>query len=81
MKQVIAMGMVFGVLAMAGAQARAEDPYSAEQKAEQMHAHASSDVIYSEDEMKAIYYQNVVIIDLLKQIRDLLDARLKPEKQ
>ncbi len=55
----------------------AEDATSAEERAGELHRLASSDVIYHDQEIKAIYYQNVQIIDLLKQIRDLLDSRLK----
>ncbi|UCD14882.1 MAG: hypothetical protein JSV34_03930 [Candidatus Omnitrophota bacterium] len=44
----------------------------AEKKAEQIHNLASSDVIYLDEEEKALYYQNIQIIQLLKEIRDLL---------
>ena len=57
----------------------AEEETAAE-KAKQTHELASSDVIYSQEETKALYYQNLEIIDLLKQIRTLLDERLKEPK-
>ena len=52
----------------------------AEERAKQTHQLAASDVIYSQEETKALYYQNLQIIDLLKQIRDLLDQRLQQSK-
>ena len=55
----------------------AEDQETAEEKAARIHQLASSDVIYTQEETKALYYQNQQIIDLLKEIRDLLDARLE----
>ncbi len=57
----------------------AEEAVNAEQKAKEIHELASSDVIYTAEEPKALYYQNLQIIDLLAQIRDLLDMRLKKE--
>ena len=63
---------------MAGA-ALADEPSSstAEDKAQELHRLASSDVVYQDQEIKALYYQNVQMIELLKQIRDLIDSRLK----
>ena len=58
----------------------AEDNTDAEEKAKEIHQLANSDVIYSQEETKAIYYQNIQIIDLLKQIRDILEQRLKETK-
>ena len=79
MKRTIAVGLGILMIGMLSGSAWCEeDPGSALDKADKMHTHASSDVIFSQDETKALYYQNVVIIDLLRQIRDLLDARLKP---
>lgn len=58
-----------------------DDPAQAEDKARELHKLAASDVIYSQEEIKALYYQNIQIIDLLTQIRDLLQSRLRPEKE
>ena len=44
-----------------------------EQKARQAHEKAASDIIYQNDEWKALYYQNQQIIQLLKDIRESLD--------
>ena len=52
----------------------------AARKAQEIHDLASSDVIYVQDELKALYYQNLQIIDLLKQIRDILDMKLENSK-
>ena len=46
-----------------------------EERAGEIHRVASSDTIYEQAELKALYYQNVKIIDLLKEIRDLLKER------
>ena len=53
---------------------------SAEDKAREVHKLASSDMIYSQEEVKALYYQNIEIINLLKEIRDLLQARNEQQK-
>ena len=59
----------------------ADDTQSdAEQKAQAVHKLATSDMIYSQEEVKALYYQNVQIIDLLKEIRDLLQVRANETK-
>ena len=55
----------------------AEDSDTAEEQARQVHQMATSDVIYTQEETKALYYQNLQIIGLLKEIRDLLDTRLE----
>lgn len=57
------------------------DGTGAAERAQELHRLASSDVVYQDQEIKAIYYQNVQIIDLLKQIRDLLDSRLKEKPE
>jgi len=49
----------------------------AEAKAEAIHKHASSDVLYVDEELKALYYQNIQIIQVLKEIRDLLSENLQ----
>ena len=70
------MSQVFGLQT-----SYAEDSSSAEDKAKELHRLASSDVIYQDQEIKALYYQNLQMIDLLKQIRDLLDSRLKEKSE
>ncbi|MFH1798851.1 MAG: hypothetical protein ABH844_05935 [Candidatus Omnitrophota bacterium] len=44
----------------------------AEQKAKEIHDIVATDIIYSEQEIKALYYQNIQIIKLLEDIKDLL---------
>ena len=51
----------------------------AQQKAEEIHKIASSDAIYVEEELKALYYQNVQMIELLREIRDLLERQVADE--
>ncbi len=46
----------------------------AEQKAKEAHDLASSDVIYQEQDFRALYFQNIQIIELLKEIRDEMKA-------
>ena len=43
---------------------------TAEQKAQEAHDLAASDMIYQQADFKALYYQNIQMIDLLKEIRD-----------
>ena len=47
---------------------------AAEDKARRAHEKASSDMIYQNEEWKALYYQNVRIIQLLKEIRDSIES-------
>ena len=44
-------------------------------KARQAHEKAATDMIYQNEEWKAIYYQNQQIIQLLQEIRDRLDRK------
>jgi len=55
------------------AQTTVEDPKA---KAAEIHQRAMSDVIYTQDELKALYYQNVQIINLLTEMRDSLREAL-----
>ena len=50
------------------------DEFDAEHKAREAHRLAASDMMYQNEEWKAIYYQNQTIIQLLKQIRDSLET-------
>lgn len=61
----------------ASAQETVSDPG---RKAKEIHDLASSDVIYVQDELKALYYQNLQIIELLGEIRDVLDQKLENTK-
>ena len=45
----------------------------AEEKAAEAHKLAASDVIYQEQDWKALYYQNLQIIDLLKDIKQEME--------
>jgi len=47
----------------------------AKERAEEIHEIAISDVIFVQEELKAHYYQNIQIIELLKDIRDLLQEQ------
>ena len=47
-----------------------EDYTSSEDKAQRAHALSMSDVMYQQEDFRALYYQNETIIQLLKEIRD-----------
>ena len=53
----------------------------AEEIAKEIHHKAMSDVIYTEQELKALYLQNTVIIDLLRDIKGLLRDNLENQKE
>ena len=66
----------FGVFSSASAWAAGDeeiDDFGTEMKARQAHERASSDMIYQNEEWKALYYQNQQIIQLLKDISDSLN--------
>ncbi len=50
------------------------DPTSAAEKARKSHELAGSDMIYQQEDFKALYYQNMQVIQLLKEIRDSLEV-------
>lgn len=52
-----------------------------QKKAAEIHQIASSDTIYTGEEIKALYYQNIEIIELLKQVRNLLQEQIRIEKE
>ena len=68
------MALFFLLSPSAFAQDDGLDTFDAAFKARQAHEKASSDMIYQNEEWKAIYYQNQQIIQLLQDIRDRLDA-------
>lgn len=80
MRKIFAVVVLALSLTVHSALFAAEGSEDAEEKARQSHQLASTDMIYSQEELKAIYYENLEIIDLLKQIRDILDVRLKEPK-
>ncbi|MFH1318551.1 MAG: hypothetical protein ABIH71_06005 [Candidatus Omnitrophota bacterium] len=73
-KIVVLIGMVFIVHGAAFSQMSSEE---AEEKAVRIHELATSDVIYLDEEEKALYYQNISIIQLLKEIKDLLRQQIE----
>lgn len=50
-------------------------------KAEEFHRRAISDVIFIDEELKALYYQNIQIISILREIRELLRQKLEDIKE
>lgn len=79
MKKINLVFISFVILGLTSSSAFADED-NAEERANEIHQLANSDMIYSQEETKAIYYQNIKIIDLLKQIRDILEQRLKEAK-
>ncbi len=55
--------------------ALAMDEGDAAEQARRAHEKASTDMIYQQEEWKALYYQNIQIIQLLKDIRDLIQIQ------
>lgn len=48
----------------------------AESEAKRYHELATSDIVYTDEELKALYYQNKTIIELLRDIKKLLGQQL-----
>ena len=60
----------------------AGDTYEeAAQKADEIHSKVTSDVIYTQQELKALYYQNIQMIRLLEDIKELLRQQLEKEEE
>ncbi len=53
----------------------------AEQKAKEIYEEADSDVIYLQNVLKSLYYQNIQIIELLEDIRALMDDYLQTVRE
>jgi len=69
--------LVFIIAAVASGPALAEmSEGEAEQKATEVHNLATKDVIFIDEELKALYYQNIQIIGLLRDIKQLLGKTL-----
>ena len=68
-------------LVMAADALRGQTAEEASKKAAEIHQVASSDVIYTEAELKALYYQNIEIIELLKDIRNLLQLQVQSKEK
>ena len=65
--RVIAMVFLFASAAVAAEEEYNFDP---EEQARKSHELAMSDVIYEQENFKALYYQNQAILQVLKEIRD-----------
>lgn len=63
---------IITVLAVPPVPAAGEGDLTARQKAAEIHRIASSDVIYQDQAVQALYYQNLEIIGLLEDIRGLM---------
>ena len=51
-----------------------DEMLTSEEKAEQSHKLAMTDMIYEPENLKALYYQNEAIIQILKEIREEMHA-------
>jgi hypothetical protein len=73
--------LLIAVLSAVPAPAGAGDEgNTARQKAAEIHRIASSDVIYQEQAVQALYYQNLEIIGLLEDIRGLMKELVEAAK-
>ena len=68
------MGLFLTLFTSLPAHASDMDPDDAAEKARKSHELAASDMIYQQEDFKALYYQNVQMIQLLKEIRDSLEV-------
>ena len=75
-KKSVIISVLLGLLASAVVFAQDEDVYLDDpiESARKAHELAASDVIYQQQDLKALYYQNLQIVQLLEQIRDSLDV-------
>ena len=71
MKKSVAL-FLFALLLGSIACAEDEINLDPEEKARRAHELSASDVIYQQEDFKALYYQNQRIIELLKEMRDEL---------
>jgi hypothetical protein len=67
-----AVAIVVAVLCCASVCADDAEVAQAEQQAASIHATVMSNVIYTEQELKALYYQNMAILSYLRDIKGLL---------
>ena len=62
-----------------------KDYEDAGKKAKEIYEKADSDIIYLDNVMKSLYYQNIQIIELLKEIKtlmkDFIEEARKPQKE
>ena len=70
-KNYLAFLTLFVVITPAFAQDDSLSDYDAARQAQAAHDLASSDIIYQHKDVTALYYQNIQIIQLLREIRDL----------
>ena len=68
------LAMTLCVSLLLGPVAFAEEDFISDPEEKARHAHemSASDVIYQQEDFKALYYQNQKIIELLKEMRDEL---------
>ena len=71
MKKTVFFTLVLTIFSVASAFAEISID-DAEEKARKAHQLSESDVIYQQEDYKALYYQNIQIIQLLKDIREEL---------
>ena len=70
--------LVHITLFLCGDLAFSQDTFEeAKEMAETIHKKVVTDIIYTEQEIKALYYQNVQIIRLLEDIKNLLRQNLE----
>jgi len=70
--------VVFGISILGSGIARADDIYNnAAKMAKEIHSKVATDVIYTDQEIKALYYQNVQMIQLMEEMMNLMRQQLQ----
>ncbi len=79
MRKIINVFLVIALInILACWQGHSESSYDeAGRKAKEIHDIAATDVIYTDQELKALYYQNVQIIRILEEIKELLRRQVR----
>ena len=77
---IICLVFIFGFVASIN-MLYAESMRDIKEKAASYHEKATSNFVYLDSEMTAMYYQNIQIIDALEQIRDLLKENLRQMRE
>ena len=80
MRKIVSFFMLILIIT-AGAAIGEESYMKAEKMATEIHNKVTTDVIYTDQEIKALYYQNIQIIQLLNDIKDLLRQNLIEKKE
>ena len=77
-KAIFVLITVIGISFLNNGITRADDTFNnAANMAKEIHAKVATDVIYTDQEIKALYYQNVQMIQLMGEMIDLMRQQLQ----